>query len=66
MSGWLDVHVHYVTDHYVGSCRAAGHGRPDGMPGLPEWSAEASLDVMAKAGVAAAVLSISSPGGRRW
>jgi 6-methylsalicylate decarboxylase len=62
MTGWLDVHAHYVTDRYVESCRAAGHGRPDGMPGLPEWNSDAALEVMAKAGVAAAVLSISSPG----
>jgi predicted TIM-barrel fold metal-dependent hydrolase len=62
MIGWLDVHAHYVTDRYAVSCRAAGHGRPDGMPGLPEWSPEAALAVMAKTGVAAAVLSISSPG----
>jgi predicted TIM-barrel fold metal-dependent hydrolase len=62
MTGWLDVHAHYATDRYIESCRAAGHGRPDGMPRLPEWSSEAALEVMAKAGVAAAILSISSPG----
>jgi predicted TIM-barrel fold metal-dependent hydrolase len=62
MTGWLDVHAHYVTDRYAESCRAAGHGRPDGMPGLPDWSSEAALEVMTKTGVAAAVLSISSPG----
>jgi predicted TIM-barrel fold metal-dependent hydrolase len=62
MSGLLDVHAHYVTDRYAESCRAAGHGQPDGMPRLPGWSAEAALAVMAKAGVAAAVLSVSSPG----
>ncbi len=65
MTGWLDVHAHYVTDRYAESCRAAGHGRPDGMPGLPGWSSEAALEVMTKAGVAAAVLSISSPGARQ-
>jgi 6-methylsalicylate decarboxylase len=62
MTGWLDVHAHYVSDRYVESCQAAGHGRPDGMPGLPGWSPEAALEVMVKVGVAAAVLSISSPG----
>lgn len=61
-TGWLDVHAHYVTNHYLESCRTAGLARPDGMPGLPAWSADAALEVMAQTGVAAAVLSISSPG----
>lgn len=62
MSGWLDVHAHYLTPHYAEMCRAAGHGRPDGMPALPAWSAEAAVEVMDASGVAAAVLSVSSPG----
>ncbi|MFD9698225.1 amidohydrolase family protein [Lentzea sp. NPDC059081] len=62
MSGWLDVHAHYVTPYYAERCRAAGHGTPDGMPALPEWSVEAAIQVMATSGVAAAVLSVSSPG----
>ncbi len=62
MTGWLDVHAHYVTDRYAVACRTAGHSRPDGMPGLPNWSVQSALEVMAQAGVTAAVLSISSPG----
>ncbi|NGO75785.1 amidohydrolase family protein [Streptomyces sp. YC504] len=62
MTGWLDVHAHYLTDHYAAACTAAGHGQPDGMPGLPSWSAKSALDVMDANGIAAAVLSISSPG----
>ncbi|WP_422129595.1 amidohydrolase family protein [Streptomyces misionensis] len=62
MTGWLDVHAHYVTDRYRTQCTAAGHDRPDGMPGLPGWSEQAALDLMAATGVQAAVLSISSPG----
>ncbi|HEY2305922.1 MAG TPA: amidohydrolase family protein [Streptosporangiaceae bacterium] len=62
MTGWLDVHAHYVTDRYRKECLAAGHGQPDGMPGLPGWSVEAALEIMATAGIAAAVVSISSPG----
>jgi 6-methylsalicylate decarboxylase len=62
MTGWLDVHAHYLTPHYTEQCRAAGHQAPDGMPGLPGWSAESATEVMAASGVAAAVLSISSPG----
>ena len=62
MTGWLDVHAHYVTGRYRAQCAAAGHEHPDGMPGLPGWSAAAALDVMAATGVQAAVLSVSSPG----
>lgn len=61
MTGWLDVHAHYLTPYYAERCRAAGHGTPDGMPALPEWSVEAAIEVMDTAGVAAAVLSVSSP-----
>ncbi|MEU3642433.1 amidohydrolase family protein [Lentzea sp. NPDC034063] len=62
MTGWLDVHAHYLTPHYAERCRAAGHARPDGMPALPDWSADAAVELMATTGVAAAVLSVSSPG----
>lgn len=62
MTGWLDVHAHYVTTRYRDECVAAGHDRPDGMPGLPTWSVDAALDVMGRTGVRAAVLSVSSPG----
>lgn len=48
MTGWLDVHAHYVTTRYRDECVAAGHDRPDGMPGLPGWSVNAALDVMAR------------------
>ncbi|MER5216850.1 amidohydrolase family protein [Streptomyces sp. NPDC002838] len=41
---------------------AAGHGRPDGMPGIPDWSPDAALATMDKAGIAASLLSVSSPG----
>lgn len=62
MTDWLDVHAHYVTDRYAAECRTAGHDRPDGMPGIPGWSMAAALELMDATGVAAAVLSISSPG----
>ncbi|WP_435158856.1 amidohydrolase family protein [Amycolatopsis sacchari] len=62
MRGWLDVHAHYTTEHYGQACEASGHGQPDGMPGLPQWSSDAALELMAQTGTAAAVLSISSPG----
>ncbi|MDG4667257.1 amidohydrolase family protein [Mycobacterium sp. 236(2023)] len=62
MTGWLDVHAHYVTQRYRADCESAGFGEPDGMPGIPGWSVEQALEVMAASGVAAAVLAISSPG----
>lgn len=62
MTGWLDVHAHYTTEQYVRACGASGHGQPDGMPGLPGWSSDDALELMAQTGTAAAVLSISSPG----
>lgn len=62
MAGWLDVHAHYVTERYSAACQSAGHGQPDGMPGMPGWSLAAALELMAATGVGAAVLSISSPG----
>jgi predicted TIM-barrel fold metal-dependent hydrolase len=62
MAGWLDVHSHYLTERYGVACRSAGHGQPDGMPGMPGWSVDAALELMAATAVGAAVLSISSPG----
>jgi predicted TIM-barrel fold metal-dependent hydrolase len=62
MSGWLDVHAHYMTPRYHAECEAAGHREPDGMPGLPGWSPEQALDLMGDTGVSAAILAISSPG----
>ena len=41
--------------------RIAGLGPASDLP-LPDWSPEASLAMMDKAGIAAAILSISSPG----
>lgn len=62
MADWLDVHAHYVTAEYGAACQSAGHGQPDGMPGMPGWSVDGALELMAATGVGAAVLSISSPG----
>lgn len=61
-AGFIDVHAHFVTGTYVAAARAAGHERPDGMPGWPEWSAETHLDVMDRSGIDTAMLSVSSPG----
>ncbi|MBW8487381.1 amidohydrolase family protein [Actinomadura parmotrematis] len=60
--GYIDVHAHFVTPSYIDQARAAGHANPDGMPGWPSWSAAAHLELMDACGIAAAMLSISSPG----
>lgn len=61
-TGLVDVHAHFVTDAYIAAARAAGIDHPDGMPGWPAWSVERQLDLMERAGIAKAVLSVSSPG----
>ena len=62
--GLVDVHAHFTTDHYIAAAKAAGHVEPDGMPEdyWPQWSAAEHLDLMGRAGIATALLSISSPG----
>jgi 6-methylsalicylate decarboxylase len=58
----IDVHAHYVPDGYRAALQRAGHDQPDGMPWIPEWSAEQHLEAMDRLGIATSVLSISSPG----
>jgi 6-methylsalicylate decarboxylase len=58
----IDVHAHYVPDGYRAALLRAGHGQPDGMPWIPEWSADQHLEVMDRLGIATSLLSISSPG----
>ena len=62
--GLIDVHAHFTTEAYVAAAKAAGHVRPDGMPEqyLPRWTADEHLDLMDRAGIQKAILSISSPG----
>jgi 6-methylsalicylate decarboxylase len=62
MTGFIDVHAHFLTNSYVAQARAAGHDVPDGMPRWPDWSVAAHLELMGRAGIDAAVLSVSSPG----
>lgn len=61
-SALVDTHAHFVFDEYVTAAERAGHLVPDRMPGWPTWSAEEHLALMDEAGVARAVLSLSSPG----
>ncbi|WP_345943982.1 amidohydrolase family protein [Streptomyces sp. SID3212] len=62
LNGAVDVHAHFITPRLRAAMEAAGHGQPDGMPAIPEWSPEAALAMMDGTGIAAAVLSVSSPG----
>jgi hypothetical protein len=60
--GRLDVHAHFVPDGYRAAAEAAGHAQPDGFPALPDWDPARHLEMMDRLGIAAALLSISSPG----
>ena len=63
-TGLIDVHAHFTTDAYIAAAKAAGHGQPDGMPERywPRWNADEHIDLMERAGIQKAILSISSPG----
>jgi 6-methylsalicylate decarboxylase len=57
------MHAHFLPDEYRRALKAAGIDALDGMPtGVPPWTTGAALELMDEAGIAMAVLSISSPG----
>ncbi|KAJ5206805.1 Amidohydrolase 2 [Penicillium cf. griseofulvum] len=61
----IDVHTHCVPPSYREYCLQsdfAGRGHPDDMPGIPEWSPEAHIDLMDQLKIKKSVLSMSSPG----
>jgi predicted TIM-barrel fold metal-dependent hydrolase len=58
----LDVHAHFVPDGYRVALEAAGHEQPDGMPGVPTWTADEHVAMLDRLGISTALLSISSPG----
>lgn len=62
MTGFVDVHAHFVPDWYADLARDAGHQFPDGMPSWPRWSSEAHLELMDRCDIRNAILSLSSPG----
>ena len=62
MTGLIDVHSHFLLPEYVAAAERAGHLRPDGMPGWPEWSVHKQLDLMDRNEIATAWMSVSSPG----
>jgi predicted TIM-barrel fold metal-dependent hydrolase len=61
-SGKIDVHAHYLPESYREALERAGHSRPDGMPAIPEWSAESHVALMDRLGIATSLLSITTPG----
>lgn len=58
----IDFHAHFLPDFYRAAAIRGGHRRPDGMPGLPEWSVEDAIAMMDESHIRVAVLSVSSPG----
>jgi 6-methylsalicylate decarboxylase len=60
--GRLDVHAHYLPEPYRQALERSGHAQPDGMPAIPEWSAEAHVTLMDRLGIATSLLSVSTPG----
>lgn len=62
MRSLIDVHSHFLLPEYVAAAERAGHLRPDGMPGWPEWSVHKQLDLMDRNEIATAWMSVSSPG----
>jgi predicted TIM-barrel fold metal-dependent hydrolase len=61
-TGKIDVHSHYLPESYREALERAGHSRPDGMPAIPEWSAESHVALMDRLGIATSLLSITTPG----
>jgi 6-methylsalicylate decarboxylase len=57
----IDVHFHYLSPEYRAQMIDAVGGRPDGFA-APNWSAEATLAMMDRVGIATGMLSVSSPG----
>jgi predicted TIM-barrel fold metal-dependent hydrolase len=57
----IDVHFHYLSPEYRGKMIDAIGSWPDGFP-APQWSAEATLGMMDRIGIATGMLSVSSPG----
>jgi predicted TIM-barrel fold metal-dependent hydrolase len=58
----VDVHAHFLPPVYRAALADAGIDRPDGFPYVPGWSADGAIEAMARHGIDAALLSLSSPG----
>lgn len=57
----IDVHQHLIPPTYRALLAAHGIGEAGGRA-LPEWSPDSALAVMDRAGIATAILSVSTPG----
>ncbi|MEV8066860.1 amidohydrolase family protein [Streptomyces sp. NPDC085995] len=62
LNGAIDVHAHFITPRLRAEMEKAGHKGPDGMADIPAWSPEDALSMMDGTGIAAALLSVTSPG----
>ncbi len=58
--GRIDTHQHIVPPAYAGWL--AARGLTAGGRAIPHWSADAALELMAGAGIATGILSVSTPG----
>jgi len=56
----IDVHVHYLPDFLITALEQAGR-RPS-LTSFPQWNAKDCVAMMDRYGVAASVLSVSTPG----
>lgn len=61
-AGLVDVHAHFLTPEYVAAATSAGIDHPDGVPRWPTWQEDSHLELMDRAAIDTALLSISSPG----
>lgn len=59
--GRIDVHHHILPQQYVAALKSAGITGTTGIP-FPDWRPSQALKFMDRNGIAASVLSISSPG----
>lgn len=60
-AGAIDVHAHFLPAPYRDALASAGLRLLDSGVPVPDWSAESALGLMDELGIAAAVLSVSSP-----
>lgn len=60
----VDVHSHFITEHYVDVAKGAGYVQPDGMPESywPTWDPDEHIAMMDRLGITRSVISLSSPG----
>ncbi|KAJ5966306.1 hypothetical protein N7481_013020 [Penicillium waksmanii] len=58
----IDTHCHIVPPGWRKWCEEHGWDKPDGMPCIPEWSAEGHIALMDKLGIKRSIPSITSPG----